>query len=187
MKKVVNIRGGKGSGKSTSIYEYLKAQGYTHDEIVVDGKKLPIEICSGGVALGRYTGKKCEGMDIVGTAQLLPLLSEVFKMLQPQWVLYESAFLSYDFKRYVIAQRLAKLYRYKFIALTLEVDYEKRIERLNGRKGSPVKTQMIQEGLKYVKRCDKRLQKSGITVIHKNVTDFQKTDYVDLLDKIIKM
>lgn len=187
MKYLLNIRGANGSGKTTSVRDYLENHKLEDDELELsNGTKVPVNICDNSIVLGRYCGNKTDGLDPFNGEKLQKtIILEAIKKYQSEVIIFESLTMSSGYKPVLRMASMAKSMGYKWIAVYLYLNFDERYKRLCGRAGRPISTLYVTSVLQSCERAMKELSKNGILCKYINTSEIPREDMSNIVNNII--
>ena len=173
MKKVINIRGGHASGKTSAVREYIKQHSGVVQRIEAGKYTSDITICGNVIVLGRYDCGGCEGCDRYrGFDQMKRTLVEVVRKYNPEAVIYEGIMYSVTFKGAHEIAILCRSLGYEYNAILLERNREQQLaymEIRNGGKNRNMKS--FDAKIERARISTRKLMEAGEKVKRVDVTD----------------
>jgi hypothetical protein len=195
MKKLINIRGACGTGKTEAVRQWCNYKGYTLGTVKVTNGILPITVCSGNiVVLGDYSKpNKCTGTDAlrvtggsVRKADVCEMVREICKKIQPECILYEHMLSSQLYTYTKEIADVAAQYGYEYKGIQLWSDDATRMKKLEARSGSNAGTKNFYLHGERTNRATELLRQNGYAVTKLCVTNIKKEDMWRIVENAIQ-
>lgn len=187
MKYLLNIRGAVASGKTTAVRQFCEKSLFRVEFVEVKKQSLPVSVINNGkiVVLGNYGSEiNCTGVDSLKIGKegdglkrvVSELIIKIFKVYNPEIIIYESMIISQVFKSTKVIADIAKSLGYDYLGIQLyctekrrEKLLEKRSGRLAGKKNFSVHSQRVN-------RATEMLNENGYFVKVVNVENIGEKD-----------
>lgn len=174
MRKVINLRGGHCSGKTSAVREYIRQHGGSVEKIDLGKYTSEVTIVPGGVVvLGRYDSGGCEGCDrYKGFDHVKRTIIEVVKRYQPQAIIYEGIMFSITFKGTYEIALLCRSLGYEYEAVLLERDRDQQMAYMEIRNGGKQRSMNgFDQKIERARSSSRMLKEAGEKVRRVDVTD----------------
>lgn len=191
MKKIINLRGGNGTGKTTIVREFIKKHSFTTETIPVTKEyKSDITLIDGGkiIACGKYDEQGCVGADrYKGGKQLIPTIQRIIKVYNPDVIIYEGYIYSTIAGLNKKIVQLGRDFGYEWVGIHLIKDLEKQAESIVSRNGGAkaVDYGTMQERNDRITRACRNMQLYGASMKDINVTNLDKAAMGGILEQEI--
>lgn len=191
MKKILNIRGGDGSGKTTAVWEYLKNHSFDYRSIVVGKRyKSELTVVDGGrvIICGAYDGTRGSGVDkYKGGKQLVPTIAKVIRTYYPDTVIYEGyVFSTVAGVNKKIAQ-MARDYGYQWVGIYLSLTLKEQESNLEERynRTDYLDITKVEQQNEVIRRATRRMLQSGEAIRKVNISGYPKPKMAQIIEKEI--
>lgn len=190
MKKLINVRGACGSGKTTMVREFCNRKGFTVEKATFnDGNTSDFSVMDGGkiVALGDYTLSGCTGCDRFkgGSKQIKATVKEAIRRYNPDILIYEHMLSSTCSKGTKETAEIGKTFGYEYKGVQLMCDDASRFERIEKRSGKKARTKNFVSNGNAVVSATRHLNEAGYRVKTVDVSNIPKADMWKILDEVV--
>ena len=190
MTKVLQIRGGHGSGKSSFAKDCIRFYGLKTKEIPIGNKKYLFygNEDNSFLIIGKYN-TSCGGCDgyIKNAEELLFLITEIVSKVKPEIFIFEGVVFG---KTLSLAQKIndiCKKYNSEYIPIFLMCGLEKSIERILERNnGKPFNPATIYKVYRGALLSVKNLRDNNIFCKVINTEKIQKEEYHKIIEGLWK-
>lgn len=190
MKKLINVRGACGSGKTTMVREFCQRKGFTVEKATFkDGNTSDFSVMDGGkiVALGDYNLSGCTGCDRFkgGSKQIKATVKEAIRRYNPDVLIYEHMLSSTCAKGTKEIAEIGKTYGYSYRGIQLACDDASRLGRIEKRSGKKARTKNFVSNGETVVRATKHLNEAGYSVKVVEVSNTPEAEMWKILDEAV--
>ena len=189
MKRFIHIRGSTGSGKTTTVRQYLqRTGGFSLHQITVNGKSYPFHYNKAKKILitGVYGRRICDGCDGIITNRdiMLGYLLKLIDTVKPEVIIFEAVLYGITTK---FGKELADLvsergYKYKGIVLTPPMEFcLSNIMTRNGGKRTNIES--LRNKCEQAERSGKALKELGVDIEFIDTSKMRVTQLSDIIEK----
>lgn len=188
-KKFIHIRGATGSGKTTTVRQYLqRTGGFTLHKIRVGGKEYPYHYNKAKKILitGMYGRRVCDGCDgiIVNKDIMKAYLTAIIDAVQPDVVIFEAVMYGITAKFTLELNELlsARGYKYKGLALVPPMEFcLGNILTRNG--GKQINIKSLQNKVERGRRSAEMLIEAGLDIEFIDTSKYRMSEMNMIIEK----
>lgn len=190
MNKFIHLRGGSGSGKTSTVKSFLSRGDYKLKYIIIDSKKYPYMVDEKQeiICTGRYKENDCGGLDgvIESTSIMQKYLWKIMKDLKPKIIVFEAVMYGKTFKFGYELHCICRKLGYKYIGVLLQPTLEQVFENISNRNyGKPINEDYIQSGYFTNFSATKKLRENGVFCAIENSRDYKKDELYKVIEKYV--
>jgi hypothetical protein len=196
MKKLINIRGACGTGKTETVRQWCRKKGFHVEYIKISAGELPVSIVESekAIVLGDYDKtNNCTGTDalhcngkVCGKKEICELVKVLCRDYRPDYVIYEHMLSSQVCQFTTEVANTAEKYGYEYVGIQFWTDSAERIDRLERRSGAKVGLKNFHVHDERTTRATELLREKGYNVIKLNTTDIAKEDMWRIVENAIQ-
>lgn len=196
MKRLINIRGACGTGKTEAVRTWCKRRGFYVDTVKITAGELPVSVVGNGeaVVLGDYERTvNCTGTDalrcsgkVCGKKEICELVAAICRKYNPEIILYEHMLSSQVCQFTKEVAETAAAYGYEYKGVQLWADSSIRLGRLEKRSGQKTGTKNFKVHEIRTNRATELLRENGYEVIKVNTTDIKREDMWRIVENSVK-
>lgn len=167
MKKVIQVRGTNGTGKTTAVRSLIERGDFKVYFVTVRGKEYPYTYDGKIVIGGRYDTRECGGLDgvIKDREVLKDYIVKLLKMLQPDALILDAVMYGTTFKFAYELNIACKSLGYTYIGITCAPPLDVSLQRVYMRNGGKeVNVESLQKRHFSSVKAYKRLKAVGMDV-----------------------
>ncbi|MBR5202917.1 MAG: hypothetical protein IKW45_06600 [Clostridia bacterium] len=190
MKKIIQIRGSGGAGKTTVCRQFIQKNNMVGVELPIVGEKgaksyIMKTIDNQIVVLGRYD-KKNGGCDLFNNRkQVFDVISWVIKNIKPKIIIFEG-FIYGSFKFSIYANEQAKTQGYNYIGITLSTPTNVALNRIYKRNGGKrINEKCVDDKYKLVISTHKKLVENKCKDYLLDTSNIPETEMYKILEKVV--
>lgn len=190
MNKFIHLRGGSGSGKTSTVKSFISKGDYKLKYITIGRKQYPLmyddkqEI----ICTGKYDETACCGLDgaIDSVSIMQKYLWRLMKDFKPKMIVFEAVMYGKTFKFGYELHCICKKLGFKYIGILLQPTLEQVFENISKRNGGkPIKEELIQNAYFSNYSATKKLRENGVFVAIENSRDYNKDELYKVIEKYV--
>ena len=188
MKKLVHVRGATCSGKSTTVFEYMKAHGIT-ERCIYQPERFKYTRGEREVVLGWYkeetsTKGGCDAYCLNG-AQLKRVIKH-FMTEDIDAIIFEGQLYGKTFSLAMELKALAESAGWEYVPISLEIPYVELIERMLGRNGGQLKNEHNHyDSYRSAVQSTTNLIKAGVPVKVVDTSKIRQEDMHTIIESVL--
>ena len=183
--KIIQIRGSNGSGKTTTVKQFVERNNLHIEEIFIKGKKTFITTNDKHsiVVLGRYD-KNIGGCDLFDNKEhVFNTILYVVTTFRPEIIIFEGLIYSFTYKFASNLSDYMKNYKYSYQGICLYIPIEVALERIYIRNGGkPIKEDYIITKTKTLISSYRKLLSNGYNVKMVDTSKIEKENMYKILE-----
>lgn len=191
MKRMIQLRGSNGYGKTTAVSQFIMKRGMKPEYIECAGLTFELQTDGNGIYVlakkrkdGTYSGLDgyVHNRDI-----LIALIKELIKLKQPDVIVFEGLIYGLTFKLGFELNSLAKKSGYHFTAICLNLPRDIAIERLYQRNGGkPFNHDAFDGRCKSTMKSYEKLRDNGVDARLVDTSKIQKNNMYKIIEGVLK-
>lgn len=166
MHKVIQLRGCNGSGKTTTVNQFIARNGLKPSSVDCCGRKWEIQTGKGIVILAKRGGDgNIRGLDgyVNSREELVQVVPAVLDITKPEIMIFEGFIYGLSYKLGAEINQMAKSRGYKYIAVNLDIPPEVSLNRIYHRNGGKkINEERIWQKCAQAMRAYGKLKAAGI-------------------------
>ena len=187
MKRLINIRGGCASGKTTAVKGFCKRHETAAAVIQTRDYKCPITVIDGGryIALGNYLLDGCTGVDRYkdGKTQIKAAIYGIIANYNPEVIIFEGMLISLLYNATKEIADYAGNFGYEYVGVWLHRSFQSQIDMLLKRNnGTPKGVKHIAGDRKRVLGSARRLAANGYKVVPIDVEKIAESEMWSVIE-----
>ena len=182
--QIIQIRGGNATGKTTTVRQFVNKHNLKIEEIIVNGQKTYISTNNKDiVVLGRYD-KLNGGCDLFeGREHVTQTIIYIIKTMRPKTIIFEGFIYGLSYKFGCDVQKLAQIFGYEYLAITLIRDENNGLNILYKRNGAVnINEKNFLSKYKASISAHKKLKNSGIKALMVNTDNVQEKEMYKIIE-----
>lgn len=194
MKTLINLRGACGSGKTESVRQWCRKNGFHVEYVEVSNGQLPISVTDRAIVIGDYEKTaNCTGTDALrcggkacGKQDLCELIREICKKYNPDYIIYEHMLSSQICQYTMDVAKAAEDFGYTYMGIQLWTDDDTRLRNLHNRSGTKAKTKNFIQNGKNVNRATELLRAKGYNIVKVCTTEIEKENMWRIVENAVQ-
>lgn len=191
MKRLINIRGASGSGKTTAVKQFCERRGFRVEQVQTPFATFPVSLIDAGkiIVLGDYSANgNCLGVDRYknGKSDIMDCLMEVAIRYSPAIILYEHMLGSNTCAGTKEIAEVASAFGYSYYGIFLKLSDEKRLQNLYTRAGKNPGLKQFGNRAKRTERAAEMLNEAGLQCAIVNVEGIARDDMWRIVDDAVR-
>lgn len=186
--KIIQVRGNNGTGKTTTVREFINNHDYDIVTVEVGGRKIECHKFQDIIVIGRYDKNDCGGCDAsVKTGdELKNVIAKISKTLKPKCIIFEGVMYGKTFSYSYEVYQYCKMIKAEYLAICLVPDFDTTLDRIYKRNGGKeVNIEGLYNGWKSAIKSNKKLEHANVPIALFDTSIMAKEDMGRILEQYI--